>query len=283
MNNGQHGALRQQAVNTAPMALVDSHCHLADAAFEQDLDAVVARAREAGVTHAMTILAAGDAEEAARAERLAAMWPGMRLAAGVHPHQAHQCAMPGRATELLRDAIANPRVRAIGEIGLDYHYDFSPRDVQRAVFAEQIAFARDTGRPIVIHTREATDDTFEILAVEGRGEVQGIFHCFTGDAATARRALEMGFHVSFAGIVTFPKGQTVRDAAAIVPDDRLLTETDSPYLAPVPYRGKRNEPAYVERVLHALGEVRRAAPPALAAVIAANFARLTGDSEAESR
>ena len=265
------------------MPLVDSHCHLADAAFEQDLEAVVGRARDAGVTHAMTILAAGDAEEAARAERLGALWPGMRFAVGVHPHQAHQCATPGRAAELLRDAIANSRVRAIGEIGLDYHYDFSPRDVQRAVFAEQVACARDTGRPIVIHTREAPDDTFEILAAEGRGEVRGIFHCFTGDAAMARRALDAGFHVSFAGIITFPKGQTVRDAAAIVPDDRLLTETDSPYLAPVPYRGKRNEPAHVERVLHALAEVRGAEPHALAAVIASNFARLTGDFEAESR
>lgn len=256
--------------------MIDSHCHLADAVFEHDLDAVVTRAREAGVTHVMTILAAGDADEARRAEHLAAVWPDVRFAVGVHPHQARECAVPGRATDLLRAALdANPRVRAIGEIGLDYHYDFSPRDVQRAVFAEQVALARELGRPIVIHTREATDETFDILQAEGRGAVQGIFHCFTGDAVMARRALDAGFHVSFAGIVTFPKAQNVRDAVGVVPDDRLLSETDSPFLAPVPYRGKRNEPAYVERVVAVLADLRGSTPAAVTAAIAANFLRLT--------
>jgi TatD DNase family protein len=264
--------------------MIDSHCHLADAVFEDDLEAVVARARDAGVTQVMTILAAGDAGEEARAERLAALWSDVRFAAGVHPHQAHQCATPGRAAELVRAAIArNPRVCAIGEIGLDYHYDFSPRVVQRAVFAEQVIVARELRRPIVIHTREATDETFEILQAEGGRDVQGIFHCFTGDPAMARRALDIGFYLSFAGIVTFPKAQTVRDAAALVPDDRLLTETDSPYLAPVPYRGKRNEPAYVERVVSALAELRGTTPGALNAAIGANFQRLTRHPQAQSR
>jgi TatD DNase family protein len=261
----------------APM--IDSHCHLADAVFEADLEAVVDRAREAGLTHVLTILAAGDADEARRAGTLAALWDGVRFAAGVHPHQAHEQAAPGRASELVESAIAaNPRVRAIGEIGLDYHYDFSPRDVQRSVFAEQVALARRLRKPVIIHTREAEDDTFEILVAQGGGDVSGVFHCFTGDAAMARRALDLGFYVSFAGIVTFPKGQSVRDAAAIVPDDRLLIETDSPFLAPVPHRGKRNEPAFVGRVADALAAIRHSSADAIDRLVTANFLRFCNEA-----
>ena len=260
--------------------MVDSHCHLADAVFELDLDEVVSRARAAGVTHVLTILAAGDEGEARRAGRLAGILDGARFAVGVHPHQAHECAgAPGRAAALVRAAAAgNARVRAVGEIGLDYHYDFSPRDVQQAVFAEQIAVARELGLPIVIHTREAEDDTLRILRREGGGEVTGVFHCFTGDAALAARALDLGFFVSFAGIVTFPRAEQVRAAAAIVPADRLLAETDSPYLAPVPHRGTRNEPAYVAAVVAALAAVRGVDAAALDARITANFLHLTADA-----
>jgi TatD DNase family protein len=259
--------------------VTDSHCHLADAVFEQDLPEVVARARAAGLTHALTIVAAGDSEEARRAEVLAALWDGVRFAVGVHPHQAHECAEPGKAAALVEAAFAsNSRVRAIGEIGLDYHYDFSPRDVQRAVFAEQVALAGRLGRPVVIHTREAEADTFEILERVGEGRVSGVFHCFTGDVAMARRALALGFSVSFAGIVTFPKGQNVRDAAAIVPDDRLLIETDSPFLAPVPLRGKRNEPAWVVRVAETLAGIRGSNRQAIDAITTANLLRLCGEA-----
>jgi TatD DNase family protein len=255
--------------------VIDSHCHLADAVFEADLPAVVDRARAAGLTHVLTILAAGDADEARRAERLSTLWDGVRFAVGVHPHQAHECATPGQAARRVEAAFAaNPRIRAVGEIGLDYHYDFSPREVQQAVFAEQVELARRLGRPVIIHTREADDDTFEILEQVGGGEVSGVFHCFTGDVAMARRALALGFSLSFAGIVTFPRGQNVRDAAAIVPDDRLLIETDSPYLAPVPYRGKRNEPAWVTRVAETIAEVRGSDRETIAAITAANLLRL---------
>jgi TatD DNase family protein len=254
--------------------MIDSHCHLADAVFEEDLEAVVSRAREAGVTHVLTILATGDAGEARRGERLAGMWDGVRFATGVHPHQAHECSTPGRAAALVREAFdRNPHLRAVGEIGLDYHYDFSPRDVQRAVFAEQIAVAREFDRPVVIHTREADADTVEVLRAEGGGEVRGVFHCFTGDLALARHALDLGFWISFAGIVTFPRAEALRQVAAFVPADRLLAETDSPFLAPAPHRGKRNEPAWVTRVAETLAAVRGSHRAEIAAVVTANFLR----------
>src|SRR5438067_13038716 len=147
---------------------------------------------------------------------------------------------------------ATPGARAIGEIGLDYHYDFSPRDVQHAVFRAQLRLARELDQPVVIHTREADDDTVAILREEGDGKIRGVLHCFTGTPALADAGLDLGFYISLAGIITFPKAEELRQTARRVPIDRLLTETDSPFLAPVPYRGKRNEPAYVTRIVSAL-------------------------------
>src|SRR5262245_8743339 len=255
--------------------MIDSHCHLADEAFETDLDAVVARAKDAGLTGALVILSAGDEAEAARARKAREVWPSIRFATGVHPHNAAPFA--GRTAEAATIAVEHGRpftACAVGEIGLDYHYDFAPRDVQREVFAAQLAIAKHLGRPIIIHTREATDDTFELLA-RGAG-VRGVFHCFTGDAAMARRALDIGFHVSFSGIITFPKAGGIRDAAKLVPDDRLLAETDSPYLAPVPFRGKRNEPAHVARVVDALADLRGTTPARMAEQTSLNFDGLFG-------
>jgi TatD DNase family protein len=255
--------------------MIDSHCHLADPVFAPDLDAVIARIREAGLTHVLCILAAGDVAEEAQAGRVAAQFEGARFAVGVHPHQAHEAGRAGRAGELVRGACAaNPGVRAVGEIGLDYHYDFSPREVQRAVFAEQVALACELKYPVIIHTREAEEDTFDVLRREGRGEVSGVFHCFSGDVRMAYRALDLGFLLSFAGMVTFPKAGNIRAAAAIVPDDRLLAETDSPFLAPVPHRGARNEPAHVRRVIETLATVRASSVEAIDARITANFLRL---------
>jgi TatD DNase family protein len=236
--------------------MIDTHCHLADEGFESDLDSVIDRARQAGVTSAICILAAGDEAETNRAERVRQLWPEVAFAVGVHPHQAHQCAgQPGRAELWVRQRASHGRVCAVGEIGLDYHYDFSPRDVQQTIFAEQLACARAMNLPVVIHTREADDDTFAMLAAEGAG-VPGVFHCFTGGVDRARRALDLGFHVSLAGIVTFPKATDLHEVAAFVPDDRLLIETDSPFLAPVPYRGKRNEPAWVAHVAQRVATLR---------------------------
>ncbi len=256
--------------------MIDSHCHLADAVFEEDLPEVIAWAKAAGLTSALTILAAGDAGEAGRAAKVRELWPEARFAVGVHPHQAHECAEPGRASAMVEAALAaNPHIVAIGEIGLDYHYDYSPRDVQRAVFEEQLALAARVRLPIVIHTREADEDLFRILEARA-GSITGVFHCFTGSVDAARRALQLGFLVSFAGIVTFPRGQNVREAAAIVPDDRLLVETDSPFLAPVPHRGKRNEPAWVVRVAEALADLRGVDPSAIDRLVTANFSRFCG-------
>jgi TatD DNase family protein len=257
--------------------LIDSHCHLADEKFEPDLEAVIARAREAGVDRALVVLAAADTGEAARARRVCALWPDVRVAIGVHPHSAHEFAADAAAAaaEAVRSQFAaTSEARAIGEIGLDYHYDFSPRDVQQEVFREQVRLARALKLPIVIHTREASDDTLAILRDEGGGDVRGVFHCFTGDRALARAALDIGFHLSFAGIVTFPKAAELRDVARDTPADRLLIETDSPYLAPVPHRGKRNEPAYVTRVVETIAEVRGLTPADCGAAAADAFNKL---------
>ena len=256
--------------------MIDSHCHLAGSEFSSDLPDVVARAVAAGVTGALCVLAERDAAEDEAAARLRTLWPVVRFATGIHPHNAG--AFGGRVADGVAEVESRARALAavaIGEIGLDYHYDFAPRDVQQAVFRAQLELARRLEVPVIVHTREATDDTLRILAEDGKG-VRGVFHCFTGDAEMARAALDLGFYVSFAGIVTFPKAEGVREAARIVPDDRLLVETDAPYLAPAPHRGKRNEPAFVARVVDRLAEVRGAAPAELAARTTRNFDALFG-------
>jgi TatD DNase family protein len=257
--------------------VIDSHCHLADEKFVADLDAVVARAQAAGVTAATCILSADEPDELARAERVAAAWPALRFAAAIHPHRASAYAgRPDAAADATRVAVAARRASAVGEIGLDYHYDFAPKDVQRQVFAAQVALAVELNLPVVIHTREATDDTMAVLREAGGGRVRGVMHCFSGTADDARRALDIGFYISIAGIVTFPKGQNVRDVAALVPIDRLLVETDAPFLAPVPHRGMRNEPAWVVETAAAVAAVRGVSREALDAQLMANLSALLG-------
>ncbi len=258
--------------------MIDSHCHLADLAFADDLEEVVDRAREAGVSGGLCILACGDPAEEAAAGRVRKLWPGLRFAVGVHPHEAGGFAAGEvDVPELVRTAISStPDCCAIGEIGLDYHYEFSPREVQRRVFRSQVALARETGLPVVIHTREADDDTVTIVREEGAGRVRGVFHCFSGSAALAAQALDLGFLLSFSGIVTFPKAEELRAVAASVPANRLLVETDCPYLAPTPMRGRRNEPALVVRTMARLAEVRGVGILDLEATVAANFSRLFG-------
>jgi TatD DNase family protein len=256
--------------------MIDSHCHLADETFAADLAEVVERAKEAGLERALIILEAGSEPEATQAARVGELWPDIRVAIGVHPHHAHRFADdPQRAAATVRAQIAEtPTARAIGEIGLDYHYDFSPRDVQEAVFRAQLKLAREFDQPVVIHTREADEDTLRVLREEGDGTLRGVLHCFTGTQSLADAGLELGFYISLAGIVTFPKAQELRDTARRVPLDRLLTETDSPFLAPVPHRGKRNEPAHVSRVVAALAELHGISADDMAARTAANFHRL---------
>lgn len=258
--------------------MIDSHCHLADDAFAGDVEEVVQRARASGVSTGLCVVACGDDAEGLRAAKVAALWPELRFAVGVHPHQAREFA--GRETEVVpavRLALsALPGACAVGEIGLDYHYDFSPREIQRDVFGRQVRFARETGLPIVVHTREADEDTIRIVADEGGGRVRGVFHCFSGGESLAREALGLGFALSFSGMVTFPRAASIRAVASAVPADRLLIESDSPYLAPVPLRGKRNEPAFVAHTAGALAELRGIGTGELDALVTANFRQLFG-------
>ena len=256
--------------------MTDSHCHIAGEEFVADLRDVVARARAAGVARALVILAAEDDEEISRVPTVAAAWPECRFAVGVHPHhaKAFESNPEGAADIVARRLGSLPDARAIGEIGLDYHYDFSPREAQLAVFRAQIRLALRRDLPIVIHTREADDDTFQVLAEEGQGRLRGVFHCFTGDAAAAARALATGLMISIPGVATFPKAEALRQAVAGAPADRLLVETDSPYLAPVPHRGKRNEPAYVATLVDRLAEVRGTTAAALGEQTDRNFETL---------
>lgn len=249
---------------------------MADDAFVKDLPDVVARALSAGLTHALCIVAAENSTEALRARELTRLWPALRFGIGLHPHQAGP--FGGREAEvvsLVRMVIASiPEARALGEIGLDYHYDLAPKDVQQEVFRRQLRLAQEMNLPVIIHTREAEDDTLAILREETGGSVRGVMHCFAGTPRLAEEALALGMHISFAGIVTFPKGANVREVAAIVPADRLLCETDSPYLAPIPHRGKRNEPAWVAQVVEALATLRRVPLQELQQQTSANFRTL---------
>jgi TatD DNase family protein len=257
------------------VSLVDSHCHLDDPKFDDDREQVIERALAAGVTTMMAIGTGDGPPDLETALRQADRYPFIYATVGVHPHDA------SKATEetfaQLRDLAAHPKVLAIGEIGLDYHYDFSPRDTQRSVFERQLEIAGETGKPIVIHTREAWDDTMNLLRQCWHGEGRtrgGIMHCFTGDAGQAREALDLGLHLSYGGVLTFPKAEAVRESARITPPDRLLVETDCPYLAPVPHRGRRNEPAFVVETVRRLAQVRGASVEEIADLTTRNFERL---------
>jgi TatD DNase family protein len=259
--------------------VIDSHCHLADQVFVEDLDDVVTRAESAGVTRALCILSADEPEEIQRAATVKAQWPAMRFAAGIHPHRAG--AFAGKVDDALavtRAAAEASSALAVGEIGLDYHYDFAPRNAQRDVFAAHVALAVERGQPVIVHSREAFDDTLAVLQDAGQGRVRGVIHCFTGTTAEARRVLDRGFFVSFGGIVTFPKANDLREVARFVPAEALLLETDAPFLAPVPHRGKRNEPAWVARTFEEVATVRSQPVQELDATVTANFDRLLGSS-----
>jgi TatD DNase family protein len=252
------------------VTLVDSHCHLDDHQFDADRAETIVRARAAGIKTMMAIGTGEGPPDLEAAIRLADQHEFIYATVGVHPHDAAKASDEtfARMETLLR----HPKVRAVGEIGLDYHYDFSPRPVQREVFERQLALAAQASLPVVIHTREAWEDTLSILhAAQPRA---GIMHCFTGDAAQARQALDLGFHLAFGGVLTFPKAETVREAARITPADRLLLETDCPYLAPVPKRGKRNEPAFLVETARRLAETRGVPLEDIAALTTANFERL---------
>lgn len=254
---------------------VDSHAHLSMRVFEQDLASVMERAREARVSAIMTCAtslrdAEANLEAAAGAVGDA---PPVLASVGFHPHQAAE--WDEHSGTRLREMIAShERIAAVGEVGLDYHYNFSAPEVQRDVLSRQIGLAREIGLPLIVHCRNAVDDMQEILIRDGAGETGGVLHCFSEDAAFARFCLDLGFYVSFSGIVTFRSAETVKEAARLVPLDRLLVETDSPYLAPVPHRGKRNEPAHVVEVTRAVATLKGLEVEAVAEATSANFRKL---------
>ncbi len=250
------------------MILTDSHCHLDDEKFQPDLETVLARAAENGIERMLAIGTGSGPPDLEHAIRLADRYPQIFATVGVHPHDAAKAVES--TFDDLRKLLKHPKVLALGEIGLDYHYDFSPRETQRTVFLAQLRLAREAGKPIVIHTREAWPDTMSTL----QDPPPGVFHCFTGDISQAREALDLGFHLSFGGVITFPKAESVREAARLVPDYRLLVETDAPYLAPVPHRGKRNEPAFMIETVRRLAAIRETTPEHIAAITTLNFERL---------
>lgn len=252
---------------------VDSHCHLDYHARDGDLDEVVARAQRAGVDTLVTICTKlGNFETVCGiAERYDNVWCSL----GIHPHEAGNEPVP-TVEELVRLS-EHPKVVGIGETGLDYFYERSPRDVQQACLRVHIDAARETGLPLIVHARDADDDMIEILE-EGyrQGPYPGLIHCFTSGPELAEKALEIGFSISFSGIVTFKNAEDLRAVAKSVPADRILIETDAPYLAPVPNRGKRNEPAYVVHVAEVLADVRNMSVDAVAKETTENFRRVFG-------
>lgn len=251
--------------------LVDSHCHLDFPDFADERDAVVGRAHDAGVGTLVTICTkiSEFPAVAAIAERYPAVW----CSVGIHPHEAaHQPATP---TADLVERARHPKVVGIGETGLDFHYDHSPRDRQREVFRAHIAAARESGLPLIVHSREADEETVTLLA-EGAaaGPLTGVIHCFSSGAYLAEEVLKLGFYISLSGILTFRKATELQAVARTLPADRILVETDSPYLAPVPHRGRRNEPAFVADTARFLAGLRGEEPEAVAAQTTENFFRL---------
>jgi len=251
--------------------LVDSHCHLDFPDFADELDAVIARARAAGVARIVTI-----STRVARHDQVMAIanrYDDVYCSVGTHPHNAKE--EEGVTVADLVTRARHPKVVAIGEAGLDYHYDHSPRAIQELSFRRHIAAARETGLPLVIHTRDADADTARILREESRqGPFRAVLHCYTGGRELARTGIDLGFYVSFTGILTFKKSDDLRAIAASLPGDRILLETDAPYLAPGKYRGKRCEPAYVVETAKVLAEVRRTQFEDVARQTTENFFRL---------
>jgi len=254
---------------------VDSHCHLDDERFDADREQVIERVRQAGCRYLLTVSGGSGPDDLASGVPIAANYDWIYTTAGIHPHEAKGAG--DKHFEMLRRAAGEPKVLAIGEIGLDYFYDHSPREIQKQVLTEQLQIARETKLPVIIHCRDAWADLTEIIARHWAGSGQGgILHCFTGSREEAFRFLDWGFMISFAGNVTFKKADALREVAREVPLDRLLTETDSPYLAPVPNRGKRNEPVFVLDVVRRLAEVRGMATEDLGTRAGLNFVEFMG-------
>jgi len=252
------------------MQLIDAHAHLADERILPDVEGVVERARAAGLAGIVSI--ATDAEDARTSLGLAERFDGVWSTAGIHPHSASTASE--EAFAVVRELIRHPKVVALGETGLDYHYDFSPRDAQREAFARHLELARETGLPVIVHAREADEDLRALLREAGRGTV-GVLHSFSSGRALLEEALGMGWYASFSGMITFKKFDGL-DFVRMVPAERIMVETDAPYLAPVPHRGKTNEPAFVVHTARRAAEIRGEDPDDFAAQTLENTCRFYG-------
>ncbi len=250
--------------------MIDTHCHLDMKEFDADRDAVISRAREAGFEALITV--GSDLEGTIGALRISEQYDFIHAAIGIHPHDAKD--FSGKTYSDLLEWSKREKVVAIGETGLDYHYDHSPRETQKEVFGRHLQLAGETGLPVIIHSREAEEDTLAILRESGIS--RGVLHCFSGDARMAEEVMEMGFYISIAGPVTFRKSARLKEIVRIIPDDYLLTETDAPYLSPEPFRGKRNEPVYMEHTLRHVADLRNISFEDAARITTLNAKRLFG-------
>ena len=254
--------------------LIDSHAHIQGKEYAGEVEAVIARAREAGVEKIIAVGGAGDMSSNTEAVGLAKCFPGVYATVGMHPHDAKD--VGAEELQEIKSLAAEPKVVAVGETGLDYYYNHSPREVQRRVFGQFIQLARETDLPVVVHERDAAQDVADLLRSEGAGKLRGVIHCFTGDYEAACAYLDLGLYLSFAGIITFKNAEALRDVVRNVPLERMLVETDSPYLAPVPHRGKRNEPAYVRYVAETVARVKGLSLEDVAHVTTQNVRQLFG-------
>ena len=252
--------------------LIDSHAHIQGKEYVGEVEALILRAREAGVDTIIAVGGAGDMSSNTAAIALAKSIPNIYATVGMHPHDAKD--VGAEELKTLKELASRQKVVAVGEAGLDFYYNHSPRDVQRRVFSQFIHLARETRLPIVVHERNAAREVAELLRVEGAGDLRGVIHCFTGDYDSARAYLDLGFFLSFTGIITFKNAEALRDIVRKVPLERMLVETDSPYLTPVPHRGKRNEPAFVRLVAETVGKVKEISFEDVAAVTTANVREL---------
>jgi TatD DNase family protein len=254
------------------LGLIDSHAHIQGKEYSGETDAVISRAGEAGVDKIIVVGGAGDMASNTAAVALADSWANLYATVGMHPHDAKD--VGEEELQELKKLAAHPKVIAVGETGLDYYYNHSPREVQRRVFAQFIRLSGGTELPLVVHERDAAQEAAELLREEGNGKVRGVIHCFTGDYDAARAYLDLGFYLSFTGIITFKNAGALREVVRIVPLDKMFVETDSPYLTPVPHRGKRNEPAYVRFVAATIASVKGLSIEEVARVTTNNVRRL---------
>lgn len=253
-------------------AIIDSHCHLADPKLSPEVDAVIARARHAGVGTMISVGAIGTIETDRLTVAIAEKYPNVFAAIGVHPHDASSCDAARIAA--LRELARSRKVVALGESGLDFYYMHSPAEAQVVSLRRHLELASELALPIVIHCRDAETKLVEIIREVGTPSAGGVIHCFTGDVAAAHEFVRLGFHISFSGILTFKNADTLREAAREAAEDRLMVETDAPFLAPEPYRGKRNEPAFVAKTLEKLAELRGVETARMTSITATNARRL---------